>query len=232
VQFTFPVACSSCGCNFSALGYLKGSIPRAVCPQCGMQIHFFDHLSISVLADRLLLRSQNEIHKSDFTVSILFSAIAVECALSQVFLKWRGLDHLRSEGRPPIETEQSAHEREYKKNVGSGGFVKSANFVSVFLVGKNYDEFVAAFIEESKTAELIKAGFPQYESQIKSNYIHAKLFAKRNRIMHWGEVSYAKDDASDGLTAAATAISVLKAMDKRKYSDREQAWRLSQNNPP
>jgi hypothetical protein len=176
------------------------------------------------------MRGQREIDEGDFTVSIICSAIAVECALTQVFLRWKALDHLRSVGCQPTEAEQNAHEKQYKDN--TRGFEKSANFVSDFLVGSKYDEFVADFIEKSKTAELIKAGFPQFESQAKSGHINAKLFAKRNRIMHWGEVSYDKDDASDGLTAARAAISVLKAMDHRKNMAMEQAWRSSMNNQP
>ena len=231
MKFTFPVACSSCSCKFSAFGYGENALPPAECPQCGQQIHFFDHLSISVLADRLLFRSQSDIDEGDFTVSIICSAIAVECALTQVFLKWKALDHLVTVGRQPTETEQSAHEEEYRKKA-LGGFEKSANFLSLFLVGEKYDEFVANFIKGSKTAELIRFGFPQFESEAKSGHIYAKLFAKRNRIMHWGEMGYDKGDASEGLAASATAISVLKAMDHRKNMARERAWRLSMNNQP
>lgn len=231
MRFIFPVACASCGCNFSALCYGENAIPRAECPQCGHQIQFFDHLTISILADRLLVRSQSEIDHGDFTVSIICSAIAVECALTQVFLRWKALDVLRSIGRQPTEAEENLHEQEYK-NKTMGGFEKPANFVSAFLIGRNYDEFVADFIEKSTTAALIEAGFPQCESHAKSNHIQAKLFAKRNRIMHWGEVSYDQGDAVDGLTAATTTISVLKALDRRKCREMEQAWRRSMNNQP
>jgi ATP-dependent Lon protease len=82
----------------------------------------------------------------------------------------------------------------------------------------------------SKKSELIKAGFPQYPSQAKSEYIHKQLFEKRNRIMHWGEVTFEKDDASAGLAAAIAAISVLKAMDREKYLAMEREGRPSMNN--
>lgn len=34
--------------------------------------------------------------------------------------------------------------------------------------------------------------------------------------MHWGEVSYTKDDAAAALTAAYNAFAVLQAMDKER----------------
>jgi hypothetical protein len=132
-------------------------------------------------------------------------------------------------GQQPTETEQSAYEQEYKKNTSPGGFEKSANFVSLFLVDQKYDDFVAAFIKESKPSDLIRLGFPPFEGQAKSDHIHTSLFARRNRIMHWGEMGYDKQGASEGLAAASTAISVLKTMDHRKNIAREKAWRLSMN---
>jgi hypothetical protein len=230
MKFTVPVGCSSCGCNFAAPGCGGMEFPPAQCPRCGVQIHILDPLTISIIADRLLLRSQSEIDGRDFTISIICSAMAVECALTQVFIKWKGLDHFRSTGQQPTSTEQDTYEQEYRKKASPGGFAKSADFVSFFLVGKKYDDFVADFVDKSKESELIKAGFPQYASQMKSENIHKQLFVKRNRIMHWGEVTFDKDDASAGLAAAGAAISALKVMDREKYLAMEREWRSSMKN--
>jgi hypothetical protein len=229
MKFTIPVFCSGCGCNFESAGYGDEKFPPAQCPSCCQQIHLIDPLTISVVADRLLLRSRREIDEGDFTLSIVCSAMAVECALTQVFLKWKGLDFWRSGGRQPTDAEQDAYEQEYKQKTSPGGFGKSADFVASFLVAKTYDEFVHDFVSKSGVAAMIKASFPPYESHTKARHIHKELFAKRNRIMHWGQVDFATVDASSGLAAATAAISVLKAMDREKYLAMEKEWAASQS---
>ena len=217
----------SCGYRFTAFGYGSSEIPPANCPQCGQRIHMLDPLTISVVADRLLLRSHHDMISGDFTVSIICAAMAVECALTQVFLKWRKLNHLSETQKTATELEQIAFEREYKKKTSPGGFAIAADFVSASLTNKKYDEFVTDFIKKSSVPELIKAGFPKYESQAKAAFIHEELFAKRNRIMHWGEVSYSKETAASSLAVAGTAISVFKTIDREKYVEMEKHWRLS-----
>jgi hypothetical protein len=62
----------------------------------------------------------------------------------------------------------------------------------------------------SSKAAPIKAGFPQYESQLKASYVHQELFHRRSRIMHWGEVNYRQEDALLALNAAFSAFAFLK----------------------
>jgi hypothetical protein len=231
MKFSVPVACSSCGYDFSALGHAEERFPAAVCPKCGAQIHILDPLSISVVAERLLYRSQREITEGDYTLSIICSAIAVESALTQVFLKWKRIEHLKLESRQATDDEQDTWAQEYRKRTG-GGFEKSANFVSEFLCGKIFDDFVANFLQRSSEIALIKAGFPLYESQLKASYIHQELFHRRNRIMHWGRVNYQQEDASLAFKAACSAFAVLKVIDTEKYQAMERTWRESLGQSP
>jgi hypothetical protein len=231
MKFSVPVTCSSCGNIFPAEGRAEERFPAATCPNCEVQIYIFDPLSISVVADRLLHRSNRETIEGDYTLSIICSAMAVECALTQVFMKWKDIDHLKSKGGWGSEEERDGWVKEYRKGTSPGGFERSANFVSMFLCGKQYDEFVSDFVQTSNTAALIKAGFPQRESQLKATFVHQKLFDRRNRIMHWAKVDYQQEDASSALNAACNAVAVLKVMDKEKNDARERAWRESQNQP-
>ena len=111
MKFSVPVACSSCGCDFSALGYAEQKFPAAACPECGAQIHILNPLSISVVAERLLYRSQREIAESDYTLSVICSAIAVESAYSSL---------PKMEGNRASEAERLSGYRRRTRRLGTG----------------------------------------------------------------------------------------------------------------
>jgi len=225
MKFTVPVSCSTCGCDFKTLGYVDLTFPPATCLKCGETIHLIDPLTISIVAERLLYRSKAEFEGGDFTMPIICSAMAIETALTRLFLKWREIDH----GFPATPTSQAdrvAWEKEYRKGIGRGGFANSANFVSKRLTGELFDDFVDDFAKRSKTVTLIKAGFPAVpKSYLTAAHIHKELFDKRNRIMHWGEVNYKKPDAQKALDAGLTAMAVLRVMDKERADALERKLR-------
>jgi hypothetical protein len=154
--------------------------------------------------------------------------MAVETAITRVFLKWREIEH----GFPATATTEAGREtweKEYRKGVGKGGFANSANFVSSYLTGKSFDDYVTDFVKHSKTVTLIKAGLTGAQAQMKTAHIHSELFNRRNRIMHWGNVKFEKQDAQKALAAALNAFAVLKVMDKEKADafDRELRAKLA-----
>lgn len=218
MKFPVPVACSACGCDFKTLGYGELTFPPATCPTCGQTIHIIDPLTISIVAERLLYRSQAELENSDFTMPIICSAMAIETALTRLFLKWKEIEH-GFPGTPTADTDREAWEKEYRTGVGRGGFAKSANFVSQYLTGNSFDGFVDDFLKKSTPATLIKMGLTCPSSHLKGAYIQNELFNKRNRIMHWGEVDYEKADAQKAFGAALAAFAVLKVIDKKKADD-------------
>lgn len=224
MKIPVPVICSACGTEFSAFGVGEERIPPATCPKCGAQIHILDPLSVSVIADRLLYRSKHELDEGDYTLSIICSAIAVETAFTQVFIKWKSIEYLNETGNTASETEVDAWEDEYRKQT-RGSFERSANLVAQYLVGKTFDEFVTDFLARSNVVALIKVGFPQYESQANLNHIYVELFRRRNRIMHWGRMDYQLDDAKIALQAGRTAFAILQVMDRERYEAMERAWR-------
>lgn len=217
MKFAVPVLCSNCGCDFKTLGYGELTFPPATCPQCGQTIHIIDPLTISVVAERLLYRSQAELENGDFTMPIICSAMAIETALTRLFLKWKEIEQFSA--TPISGAARAAWETEYRTGIGRGGFANSANFVSRYLTSKSFDSFAA----------LIKAGLNIPESHLKTTYIHEELFNRRNRIMHWGYVGYEKQDAQRALDAAFAAIAVLRVMDKQKADafDRESRAKLT-----
>jgi hypothetical protein len=224
MKVAIPVTCS-CGNEFLADGYAGKKFPVSICPSCKVPIHIIEHLSISVVADLLLYRSKAEMEGGDYTLSIICSAIAVECSLTQVFLKWRKIG---SRKLSPTEEEQNAWEDELRKK---GPIKKSVDFVSEFLSGMKFDDFVTDFLTKNKNHPgiLIKNGFPQSASQTKLEYFQREIFDKRNRIMHWGKVDYQQKEATPCLSAAIGIVNILKLMDRLRYEKMERDWR--QANP-
>lgn len=224
MKFTVPVACGSCGCDFAALGYGELTFPPTTCPNCEQTIHIIDPLTFSTVAARLLYRGDTELKNGDFTMPIICGAIAVESALTSLFLKWKQLEH----GFPAISTahaDRKAWEKEYRVGISSGGFANSGNFVSNYLTGKSFDNFIVDFLQRSSMTVVIGAGLPMFESQMKTDYIHSELFYRRNRIMHWGEVKHEKIDAVKALAAAGTAFALLTVMDKEKAAELDRKMR-------
>jgi hypothetical protein len=224
MKFSVPLTCPSCKTEFSGNGVGEEKIPKATCPKCASTIHIIDPLSVSVVAERLLYRSQNELTGNDYTFSIISSAIAVEAAYTQAFMKWKNIEHWQVKARTPTEQEKETWEQEYRSKT-RGNFEESAKFVAKFLCAKTFNQFVDAFLLRSSKTAIIKAGFPPNKGQLGSKYIHEELFRRRNRIVHWGKVDYQHSDASAALNAAQTAIAVLKAIDKEKCEVMEKTFR-------
>lgn len=205
MRVPIPVVCPNCNCDFSVPARADGPFPAALCPECGNTTQFIDHLSISIVADRLLLRSSGEI-ADDPTLAIICSAIAVECAMTQVFIKWKRIDN-EVHGEPTTQ-QREAWEAEYRKagrkDKGLSGFENTLNHVTTFLIRQSFHEFVAARVKS-----INKQAF-------EASYIHRELFRRRNRIVHWGKVDYTPENALSAFNAACSLISILKLMDSRR----------------
>src|ERR1035437_1785372 len=186
MKFSTPVICF-CGYEYPVAGYAAEKFPLSICPKCNTPINIIDPLSISVVAERLLYRGKSEMEGGDCTLSIICSAMAVECFLTRAFLKWEGIESLRLTGHLPTEDEENTWEKNYPK---SEGFQFPADFVSNSLAGMKFDEFVAT----NTNAKLIMDRFSDSVGVSAQKYFQDTLFKKRNRILHWGNVSYDQAD--------------------------------------
>jgi len=98
------------------------------------------------------------------------------------------------------------------------------------LVQNSFDRFVEVLFARLTITAQMGAGLPQSENQAKLDPIHAELFIRRNRVMHWGKMDYKLDDAKSALQAGCTAFAVLKNMDKERCEAMERAWRDTAQN--
>lgn len=227
MKLPVSVTCSACGRDFPTHGESNEPLPATTCPKCGEKINIVDPLSISIIAERLLYRSRSENDSGDPTISIICSAMAVESALTQVYIKWKSIENFQANGNWGTEDARELWEEDYRQHTKPGGFIKSASFVSKLLVGKSFDSFVKEILNKNARESLTSLGFPLNTDQLTADYIQHELFRRRNRIMHWGEVSHTKQDATKAFDAALGAFAVLKAMDKERYETMEESFKKS-----
>lgn len=210
MKFTQEKSCD-CGGSFPFVTYGDGPWPTVVCPRCGAAAGQIDPLSVSVTAERLLYRSKAELEGGDYSVSIVIGTMAVESFLTRLFFKVKGMDSYATTFTWPTEAQEKAWEVEYPRK---GGFTGPADFVSKATTGMTFDEFVA----KNAVARKIMAGFPDTANLSAKQYFQSALFHPRNRIAHWGYVNTSQAEAERCHTLAVAIVSILREMDRLKYS--------------
>ena len=217
MKFFVALNCESCGAKLASLACGELTFPSEICPECGATIHIVDPVTFSIVASRLLLRGEAELNNGDFTMPIICGAMAVESALTSLFLKWKKMEH-DSLDRPTTATDREAWMSEYRVGTGRGGFAKSADFVSRYVTQESFDVFVT---HSQATSTLTSGSYAGVRN------IQGELFDKRNLIMHWGEVNHERTDAEKALSAARTAFALLGVMDKRRAAELQRKMRES-----
>ena len=81
MKFVKPERCD-CGGDYIFEATGSSHFSDAICEKCGSSALMLDPLSVSIPAERLLVRSEQELSRGDYTLAILLAAIAVETFLS------------------------------------------------------------------------------------------------------------------------------------------------------
>jgi hypothetical protein len=85
------------------------------CPKCHTALWFIRPLGNFVTA-RILSRTSSELESGDFTLVILLSAMAIECEMSRLFIKWKGIDLMRTTSAGmPNQKDEEKWEEEWRK---------------------------------------------------------------------------------------------------------------------
>lgn len=209
MKFTCEMPCA-CGCAVLFSAYGEGPWLDTACPECRCPALLADPLSVSITAERLLLRSKAELNGGDYSLSIVIGTIAVESFLTRLFLKLRGMASYATTFSLPTPAQEEEWEHEYPR---SGGFTGPADFVSKKILGMTFDEFVGT----NNLAATIMARFPGAANVSAKQYFQDELFKRRNRIAHWGYVNSTKVEAQLCHDLAVATVSILREMDKSAY---------------
>ncbi len=210
MKFQYRQACQ-CGGQFLFTTSGDDPFSSGTCSSCGASAHLIDPLSVSVVAERLLVRSKAELDGGDYSLAILLAAISVETFLTRLFMKLRGMQFLGSHFEWPSEHDEILWESEYPR---SGGFQSSANFVSKLLVNMTFDSFVSA---NPQAREVFDALFNPMSLAL-SELAQVDLFKLRNRIAHWGYVNAKEEEARRGYEIGRVIVTILREMDRVRYA--------------
>lgn len=178
------------------------------CSKCGAAFWFVRPLGNFVGA-RIFSRAWAELENEDFTLVIVLSAMAVECELARLFIKWNEVDLMDERIATPADRDAWA-EQWRKWNQISVRLDKA----STLLVGEDFDSFL------SHNPGLLKPVHDKYPTSTRTTsprgFFIEEFFRKRNRIVHLGEIDFTQPDGEMCFTLAATLFQIMKEMDDKR----------------
>jgi hypothetical protein len=208
MNFSFPVTCA-CGDTF--LVHVTGTqFPKsAQCPRCATTIWLVEPLG-NIVGMAILGRAATEMKNGDWTLAIVLAAMAVECELVYLFMKWNRIDLMLV--RNPTDADDEGWEKQWRDDVRT--IAARFDKVSVLLTGQPFDSFL------SQNTDLLKNMHTLYQASksaasLKDFFVNG-LFYKRNRIVHFGKVDFQQPEAEMCFALGSTLWQILAAMDTHR----------------
>ena len=171
MKFSFPV---TCGCGETFPVNVSGTqFPKdAQCPKCHSQIWLVEPLG-NVVGMAILGRAATEFHNGDWTLAIVLGAMAVECDMAYLFMKWNRIDLMTT--RMPNDADDEAWEKQWREEVRS--VAARLDKVSGLLTGEPFDSFLS---QNSTLLRPVHARYPASGSEPSPKKLFTKeLFYKR-----------------------------------------------------
>ena len=213
MKFSFPVTCG-CGETFSV--HVSGTqFPKdAHCPKCHSQIWLVEPLG-NVVGMAILGRAATEFKNGDWTLAIVLGAMAVECDMAYLFMKWNRIDLMST--KMPTDADAEAWEKQWRDEVRT--VAARLDKVSALLTGHTFDSFLS---QNKALLQHVHTRYPASKSEPSTKkFFITELFHRRNRIVHFGDINFQQTDAEMSLTLATSLSQILSAMDahRRKALD-------------
>jgi hypothetical protein len=158
----------------------------------------------------ILGRASAELEGQDWTLAIVLSAMAVECDLAYLFMKWNRIEVMSK--RMPTDADDEAWERQWRDEARTAA--SRLDKVSEMLTQEQFDLFL------SKNSHLLQAMSQKHpalkDAASPKDFVIKGLFHRRNRIVHSGKVDFQQADAETCVALAATLSEIFKAMDNHR----------------
>jgi hypothetical protein len=182
------------------------------CPKCGFNHPSFLGLDVTV-GVLLLEKSRYELlQENDFSMAVVFAAMAFESELSRLFFKWKEIECLGT----GTELDREECERQLRdfKTIN-----RKIEEVSQFLVNSSMDDFVSS---KTHLRDQISTNFTSMRVGNLAADFQQHLFWPRNRVLHWGDAKNSHEDAARSYSIANLGLIILREMDsdRRKMLDR------------
>lgn len=179
--------------------------------ECGEKnLAFFSgNLTIGV---RLLFRSKYEcLEKKDYSLSIVFSATAMECELSRLFFKWREIEALNNGSEDNDEEFEGT-----LRNLGN--IDKKIEKIAKMMDSRGIIRFVR---ETLFLREMIEKGFPSLCIDDLAKGFQKNLFWPRNKILHLGNSLFGLEDAIKCFNISTLGIKIFEVLDRDKEAKKK-----------
>lgn len=200
--------CLSCGAPWVHRAHLSDTSFAFTCSQCGNTSYGFRGLGATV-GVLILLRSRYELEiEKDYDMAIVLAAAALDCELSLLYCKWKGIEADRA-GASFTPEDCEGELKDWKLR----SIVSKITRVSEMLYQGGIEAFVA---NSTKWSETIKNGFPSLHVGSLAADFQKMAFGPRNRVLHQGSADHTEADASKCWSIAELGILILKEMDKAK----------------
>ena len=205
MKFSLPVTCHCCEETFS-VNVTGTQYPEdALCPKCHATIWLVQPLG-NLVGTAIRWRADSEFQAGDWTIAIVLSAMAVECDMAFLFMKWNRVELMVS--REPNAADEEEWETKWRDTRAVGARLEKLSSV---LSGRPFDLFLS---ENHTLLHSLHARYPASKSEPSSKEFFIKeLFYRRNKIVHFGEVDFQQADAETCLTLATMLSQILRAMD-------------------
>lgn len=214
MKIPYPFTCPACGNRIIAEGDLREGTAETSCSACGVTDKILLGLDYTP-GPKLLVKSRYELTEhEDWSASIIFAAMAVDCELSFNHIKWRRIDDMTemidtSKLREVIDDE--VLERELRR---FGGTREKIEGVCRVLDSRGIDGFVRDHPELKKAVE---DGFPSLQLGDLADGIQRALFRPRNRIVHLADTEKITNaDATRCFNIATLSLWIIDEMDKER----------------
>jgi hypothetical protein len=180
---------------------------HAKCVDCGIVTHLMEPLG-NIVSMLLMVRAKQELAHSDFTISTLLSAIAVEAEMAYLFFKWKGIDS----GKLPIQHTPGDKEQLEGEWADMRSIGKRLDELSRLLTRKPFDEYAL------QKKDVLKPALISHDpaTSIK-DFFQNQFFDKRNDIAHYGKIDFREEDGARSLSLATALLKLLHAMDSTRY---------------
>jgi hypothetical protein len=205
MDIPFRVPCTECKVEVEAVMDLNNGDLEFQCPH-GHHSNYMLGAGFTV-GSLLLQRAAHEFaSKSDFSMTIVMSAMAFECELSRLHHKWEQLAALSASTWVKDEALDELLRRYHT-------IVEKIEAVTKLMHPQGLDDFVG---RSRELRDALTAHSPEVALGQLAAGFQQKLFWPRNRILHLGATNYSREDAAQCYRLAALGVAILSRMDEAK----------------
>lgn len=204
MKSSFPF---KCGCGYELTFETTGTdkFPDTSCPKCHSPIWIIDN---GVVSTRVFNKAFEQLKAGDYTLAIILSAMAVECDLARLYVKWKEIDLIPAGVMTPSQTEKDSWEETLRSWMG---IAVRLDKVCEFLTKEVLDSFI------SNRPDLKQAIHITHPASVPcgsfNQFFQEHLFWKRNQVVHFGRINFERPDAEECLQLAATLLKINVAED-------------------